>query len=305
LIKNLNNFLKKYDYRAGIISFERLKELEDEINSLYKNKYIDEAIYKLYLSSFSYNTGKDSFKPKSVIIVAAPCPQNKIYFNIKNKRFPVLAPPVYIGQRSLNKKIKSILDCFLEGTGYTVLPARLPEKLIAAYSGLSRYGRNNISYIKDFGSFFHLTSFFSDIDCDYNKWNEKKEIENCLSCKACIKNCPTGAITDNRFLINAERCLTFFNEEPGDFPLWIETESHHCLVGCMKCQIICPYNKPFINYIEDAEEFTAEETEILLKSLPVERMLPSIVQKLEFLDLQDYISVMSRNLNVILQKERI
>jgi len=47
------------------------------------------------------------------------------------------------------------------------------------------------------------------------------------------------------------------------------------------------------------------ETEILLKSLPVERMLPSIVQKLEFLDLQDYISVMSRNLNVLLQKERI
>ncbi|MFA5015394.1 MAG: 4Fe-4S double cluster binding domain-containing protein [Actinomycetota bacterium] len=305
MIENLNNFLRKYNYRAGIISFSRLRELEDEIKSFYKDKYIDEAIYKLYLSSFTYNIKEGSFKPKSVIIIAAPRPQNRIYFNIGNKRFPVIIPPVYIGQRKLNQKIKVILDCYLSGTGYMVLPARLPEKLIAAYSGLSCYGKNNISYAKDFGSFFHLTSFFSNIDCDYENWYEKKELENCQDCKVCLKNCPTGAISAGRFLIHAERCLTFFNEEPGNFPAWVKSESHNCLVGCMRCQFVCPYNKSFIGRIEDAGEFTTEETEILLQNPPAEKLPSSIIGKINLLNLEDYTGVMSRNLKVLLEKEEL
>lgn len=305
MIENLNNFLKKYNYRAGIISFGRIKEVENEINDLYKNKYIDERIFKLYLNNFSYNIAEDSFKLKSIIIVAAPRPQHRLYFNMENKRFPVIVPPVYIEQKKTNQKIKAILDWYLLGTGYMVLPARLPEKLMAAYCGLSRYGRNNISYTRDFGSFFHLTSFFSNIGCDYENWYEKKGLEDCLDCKACLKNCPTGAITAKRFLLNAERCLTFFNEEPGDFPAWVKPESHNCLVGCMKCQIICPYNEPFINWIEDAGEFTAEETEILLQNLPAEKLTSSIIEKLNFLDLQEYVGVIPRNLMALLKKESL
>lgn len=305
MIENLNNFLKKYNYRAGIISFGRIKEVENEINDLYKNKYIDERIFKLYLNNFSYNIAEDSFKLKSIIIVAAPRPQHRLYFNMENKRFPVIVPPVYIEQKKTNQKIKAILDWYLLGTGYMVLPARLPEKLMAVYSGLSRYGRNNISYTRDFGSFFHLTSFFSNISCDYENWYEKKELEDCLDCKACLKNCPTGAITAKRFLLNAERCLTFFNEEPGDFPAWVKPESHNCLVGCMKCQIVCPYNEPFINWIEDSGEFTAEETEILLQNLPAEKLPSSIIEKLNFLDLQGYVGVIPRNLMALLKKESL
>lgn len=301
MIENLNNFLKKYNYRAGIISFGRIKEVENEINDLYKNKYIDERIFKY----FSYNIAEDSFKLKSIIIVAAPRPQHRLYFNMENKRFPVIVPPTYIEQKKTNQKIKAILDWYLLGTGYMVLPARLPEKLMAAYCGLSRYGRNNISYTRDFGSFFHINSFFSNISCDYENWYEKKELEDCLDCKACLKNCPTGAITAKRFLLNAERCLTFFNEEPGDFPAWVKPESHNCLVGCMKCQIICPYNEPFINWIEDAGEFTAEETEILLQNLPAEKLPSSIIEKLNFLDLQGYVGVIPRNLMALLKKESL
>ncbi|MFZ3386646.1 MAG: 4Fe-4S double cluster binding domain-containing protein, partial [Candidatus Hydromicrobium sp.] len=271
----------------------------------YKNKYIDERIFKLYLNNFSYNTADDSFKLKSIIIVAAPRPQHRLYFNMENKRFPVIVPPVYIEQKKTNQKIKAILDWYLSGTGYMVKTSRLPEKLLAAYSGLSRYGKNNISYARDFGSFFHLTSFFSNISCDYENWYEKKELEDCLDCKACLKNCPTGAITTKRFLLHAERCLTFFNEEPGDFPAWVKPESHNCLVGCMKCQIICPYNEPFINWIEDAGEFTAEETEILLQNLPAEKLPSSIIEKLNFLDLQGYVGVIPRNLMALLKKESL
>ncbi len=306
MIENLNNFLRKYNYKAGIIPFQRLKELEDEINDLYKTKYIYKAIYKLYLSNFSYNIeeGRYPFRPESVIIIAVPRPQNRIYFNIENKRLSVIVPPAYIGQRKINLKIKDILDCYLEGTGYKVLHtrSRVPEKLIAAYSGLTWYGKNNISYIREFGSFFHIASFFSNISCDYENWYGKKELEDCLECRECIKSCPTGAITVRRFLIQAERCLTFFNEEPGDFPAWVKPQSHNCLVGCIRCQIVCTYNKPFIDWVEDAEEFTEEETEIILQDKPIEKLPSSIMDKIKLLGLEDYAGMLARNLKVLLKK---
>jgi epoxyqueuosine reductase len=71
----------------------------------------------------------------------------------------------------------------------------------------------------------------------------------------------------------------------------------------MKCQIVCPYNKTFIGRIEDAGEFTAEETEILLQNPPVEKLPSSIIGKINLLDLEDYTGVMSRNLKVLLEKE--
>jgi hypothetical protein len=58
------------------------------------------------------------------------------------------------------------------------------------------------------------------------------------------KKCPTAAIKPDQFLLHAEYCLTFHNEKRGEFPEWIGTPAHHCLVGCMRCQIICPENKP-------------------------------------------------------------
>lgn len=300
MIKRLNKFLKKYNYKAGIVPFKRLKEIQDEISNFYNNKNIDEDIYKFYLSDFSYNVKKDSFKPESVVIIAVPRPQNRIYFNIEGRRIPVMVPPVYINHKSTNQKIKEVLNCFLSGTEYEVLPARLPDKLLAAYSGLSKYGKNNISYIEDFGSFFYLFSFLSNIDCAYDNWHEKQVLEGCPECKACLKSCPTGAITAGRFLIRAERCLTFFNEEPGNFPEWVNPHSHNCIVGCMKCQIVCPYNEPFIDWIEDSEEFSEEETKIILQDMPVEKFPASIIKKINLLSLEDYAGVLARNLKALL-----
>ncbi len=309
MIENLNNFLKKYNYKAGIISFSRLRELKDEITCLYRDKYINENIYKLYLYNFSYNIDEENkypFRPQSVIIVAVPRPQSRIYFNIKSKRFAVIVPPAYIGQRETNQKIEEILKCYFEGTGYNVLHTQtyIPEKLIAAHSGLTMYGKNNISYMDEFGSFFCLATFFSDIKCDYENWHEKKELEGCRECNICMENCPTGAITARHFLIQAENCLTFFNEKPGEFPEWVTPGAHNCLVGCMKCQIVCPHNRPFTKWIENAEEFTREETDIILNNAPVEKMPSAVIDKINCLGLEDYAGVLSRNIKALLEAEK-
>jgi len=302
LIEDINNFLKEYNYRAGIISFSRVEQIKSGINNLYEKKIISEKIYKSYLNNFSYNMKEEFFESRSVIIVAAPRPQSRINFNIYSGPVPVIVPPAYVNQEKMDRKIKVLLDNCLSNTGYKVAPARLPEKLLAAHSGIGRYGRNNILYIDGFGSFLQLSAFFSNIDCDYDRWYEEKELEECPDCKICMENCPTGAINAKRFLINAERCLTFFNEEQENFPAWIKSGSHNCLVGCMRCQIVCPHNQPFIDWVEDVGEFTAEETENLLNGLTADKLPSSIMEKLRLLGLQGYIDVIPRNLKSLLGK---
>ena len=71
-------------------------------------------------------------------------------------------------------------------------------------------------------------------------------MNECNDCSLCVRVCPNKCICNQNFVIKAEHCLTFFNENNNDFPEWIDVKSHNSLVGCMKCQIVCPVNKDFI-----------------------------------------------------------
>ena len=304
MIENLNNFLKKYNYKAGIVPFSRLEELRREIEGWHKKGYIDKTLYKSYLSGFTFNKSGNTFNPESVITVAIPQPQYRLYFNIKNKRFPVIIPPTYVNSYKIVQEVSALLNRFLSGTGYMVKSAILPEKLLAVHNGLSKYGKNNISYIEGLGSFYQLESFFSNVPCNDDNWYEERELEKCSDCRICLKNCPTGAISASRFLLRAEKCLTFFNEGDEEFPVWIKPESHNCLIGCIRCQIVCPYNRSVTSWIEDIGEFSSEETEKLLSGLPPDSLPPSIIEKMNLIDFNRHLHRIPRNLRALIGKNK-
>ena len=116
-------------------------------------------------------------------------------------------------------------------------------------------------------------------------------MELCESCRACLRHCPSGAITTERFLLRAERCIVFHNEQPGDipFPAWMEASWHNCLVGCMHCQRICPENRDFLEWIEDGAEFSSEETALLVAGALLDQIPTETVRKLEEYALVDLI----------------
>jgi len=185
--------------------------------------------------------------------------------------------------------------------GYRVAEARLPVKLLAVRSGLASYGKNNIAYVSGFGSFHRLTAFYSDFPLEEDSWQEMKMMDRCKSCQSCLKACPTGAVISERFLLRAEKCVTYFNEEPGDFPAWIERSWHNCLVGCMYCQKVCPLNKDVLGWIERGAEFSSDETELLLEGTVFDNLPPDTQEALRRLDLVDYYEVLPRNLGVLLK----
>ena len=203
---------------------------------------------------------------------------------------------------STGKKQADRLSDLLKPHGYKVQKITVPNKLLAVCSGLGAYGKNNISYVEGLGSFHRLTSFCSDLPCADDDWHQPTMLEQCEKCDRCMRSCPTGAILEERFLLNVERCITFWNEHPPDvaFPEWLKPVWHNCLIGCMICQKVCPVNQDIVDCHEPGGEFTEEETDILLQGIPFAEMPRSLKEKLKATDLAAIADILPRNLKAIL-----
>jgi epoxyqueuosine reductase len=188
--------------------------------------------------------------------------------------------------------------------GYRVARALVPKKLLAVRSGLAVYGKNNITYVDGTGSFHQLVACYSDLPCERDEWREPRMMERCEDCVACVNACPTGAITAERFLVYAEKCITFYNEESSEtpFPTWLNPSSHELLVGCLHCQRVCPTNRDIKEWVEDGAEFTAEETNLLLDGTPRDRLPKEMVKKMKESGFIGIIGVLPRNLKVLLER---
>ena len=124
-------------------------------------------------------------------------------------------------------------------------------------------------------------------------------LEDCRECDFCRKACPTGAIGSDRFLLHAERCITFYNEQPAEFPAWLNPAWHNCLVGCMICQKVCPVNKTFRRWVVDGPVFSEAETACLAEGLSEKKIPDPLARKIEQLGLTDYLQVLGRNFRAL------
>jgi epoxyqueuosine reductase len=166
---------------------------------------------------------------------------------------------------------------------------------------MARYGRNNIAYVEEMGSFVRLKAFLSDMPTDKGDWFEPRVMEECYKCEACIDRCPTGAIAPDRFLIHAEKCITFLNENAGNFPGWLDPTWHNSLIGCMLCQLVCPVNRLFAGWEEEGESFDEAETELILNGVLPDELPLETAQKLNRGYMVDYLDLIPRNLRALLK----
>lgn len=287
-------------YKARVLSVEHVKQLQQDIKEALELNGRSEAFCSFIDRCLDFNLPDTMKNIRSIIICAAPSPRARVFFNYKGKRHQVFIPPTYIDMFSASEKMMWQIKTILEPYNYNVIEAGLPNKLLAVRSGLGRYGRNNICYVPGMGSFARLAAFYSDIPCEEDNWSEAKQMEICHKCSACSKNCPTGSIKAGIRLVNAERCICNINEHRGDFPDWLEPQWHNSIVGCFKCQEVCPENKDFIGNIVDIGEFSNEETQILLQGVPLESIPPETRVKLEKMNMIVYYSCLARNLKVLL-----
>jgi epoxyqueuosine reductase len=290
----------KKGIQVKIVSIEHVGELETEIMTLYRNGLLNADLYDAYLASFDFACHQKINAARSLIVATVPQPQIRVTFYREDQVYPVIIPPAYYF--AIDNEVADSLRADLEPQGYQLQKVRLPDKLLAVRSGLSQYGKNNITYVEGMGSLQRPVAFISDYPCEEDSWGKASVLENCENCSACRKACPTGAIVSDRFQLYAERCLTFHNERADAFPQWLSPSWHNCLVGCMICQKVCPANKDAVKWIENGATFDNEETDLILEGVSREQLAPKTLEKLERLDLMSYYEVLPRNLKALIEK---
>jgi epoxyqueuosine reductase len=301
LSRVLHESMRKQGFRVKIVSIEHVRELETEIMGRYQKGLLDPDLYDAYLASFDFTCQNKLANARSLIIVAAPQPQFQVTFVREDGSFSVMIPPTYYFGTDI--QAADLLRTRLEPQGYRLQNVRLPEKLLAVRTGLARYGKNNITYVKGMGSFQRPVVFISDAPCEAEGWREPAVLEQCENCRACMKACPTGAIESDRFQLHAERCITFHNERAADFPGWLSPGWLNSLVGCMICQKVCPANQAVVKWVEDGATFDSEETALILNSVPADQMPRKTLEKLKKLGMMEYYPVLSRNLRVLIKQQ--
>ena len=297
LMQDLHSKLQEKGHRSRTVSVDHVRDLQEGIERNLACGLLDEEFYRERLTYFSFKPPDILPDAKSLIVVAAPQPQIRVVFSCHGKPHSVIIPPTYLNET--DKAVEDILSSTLNAAKSHAARATLPLKLLAVCSGLGDYGRNNICYAPGMGSFHRLVAFYTDLPCSDDNWREPQVMKRCQDCRACLHSCPTGAITTDRFLIRAERCITFHNERLAEFPAWIDPSWHNCLVGCLRCQRVCPEDTPFLDWVEGNSTFSEEETTLILNSTPPDRLPSETARKLERLDMLEYSEMLGRNLGVL------
>ncbi|PNX49248.1 MAG: hypothetical protein BV457_02140 [Thermoplasmata archaeon M9B1D] len=297
-LKNLNDYLFKLNFKFKIISAKHIPEIEQEIKQLYIEKKITKTIYRYVSKYYQFNIPKNVLNERYIIIVAIPQKTSIVNFKIEGKKFDFIIPPTYIYKANQDRIYKILLNIFKDSKKINY--AHTPKKLIAVRSGLSKYGRNNISYVEGMGSFNRLESYYIDFPLNIDNWDEESIMEECRKCSLCLNACPNNCIRENEFVIKADHCLTYYNENLNDFPDWVDVKSHNSLVGCMVCQNVCPINKKYKKNKEKILSFSEKESEIIIQGLEKNILPLNLNKKLKSINMDEYLPVLSRNIRVLM-----
>ena len=297
----LKSFTEKYDFRTSVLPVKRLADLEDDYKKCMQDGFIDHKVYESYLKGFSFKTPADLKEARSIIILGIARPQHRLKIEWSGRIIDAIIPPTYIDYRKIYKDVFKLLKDWIAADGFKLSRALLPLKLVAARSGLAKYGKNNITYIGQWGSFHQLLGFYTDWETSMDPWQEMKTLKACKSCTLCREACPTGAIIKNRFNLDMSKCLTLLSESKEDIPGWVDPGAHNSLIGCLRCQHVCPYNKKIKDWIVDIGKLDKEDIAILRKGIKGEKKDPELINKLKSMGLYEWLDDVPiiRNLDLL------
>jgi len=139
--------------------------------------------------------------------------------------------------KQLGEKIKT--HCHALNYRPFVDSAPILERPLAEKAGLGWIGKHSLLINKQAGSWFFLGELLVDIPLPIDSAPQN----DCGSCVACIKICPTNAIVAP-YVVDARRCISYLTIElKTAIPEELRPLLGNRIYGCDDCQLICPWNK--------------------------------------------------------------
>ena len=113
------------------------------------------------------------------------------------------------------------------------------EKPLAAKAGIGWVGKNTL-ILNTKGSYFFLGELFIGLPLP----PDTKVMSNqCGSCRACLKVCPTDAFV-NEYVLDSSKCISYLTiEHQGTIAKKYRKAIGNRVFGCDDCQLFCPWNR--------------------------------------------------------------
>ena len=111
----------------------------------------------------------------------------------------------------------------------------------AVQAGLGIIRKNNFFYDEK-GSWLNLAGYVIDKECQLYQEHPCRPCPS--NCHLCVKNCPTGSLSAP-YVINPSRCISYCTTfGKGIIPKGVDEKAFgERLIGCDRCQDICPFNR--------------------------------------------------------------
>ena len=279
---------------AVIVPATHLNDLRTDIENFVATQELN-GHQKFIIEHYEYEPQEPKFEVKSVIVTATPHPSfGDAVFEQAGKTRTVYYTAGTGGNEPRDYVTKVVTDA---GFSLELSGVMLPRKRFAVQAGLCEYGRDNIAYLPGYGSYIAIDAYYTDMPSDEDSWRDVVTADACTKCHTCEAVCPTGAIRPDRFLIDSTLCLCLINEGKEPFPETLPKNAHHAIVGCLRCQYVCPMNEQANKNTFPTVHFTETETARLMQGAPYEDLVESLKARYFALEM-NFAGDLPRNLQV-------
>ncbi len=145
----------------------------------------------------------------------------------------------------VKKKLKQLLvkinDEIGEVSGRAFVDsAPVLERDWARRSGVGWVGKHTLLIDPKMGSFFFLAELIIDLPLQ----PDTPIKDHCGTCTRCIDACPTDAISENGYVMDGSKCISYLTIELKEsIPESFHGKMEEYMYGCDICQAVCPWNR--------------------------------------------------------------
>jgi len=295
-------------YRYKIISLSEWSRLKTEFETVRTGDGVSRnTVFRASMNALDFGLPSGLGEKGSLILLATFAKSAVADFTMNGTARKILIPFQYFKDEWTPEKLTEVIrKDILKDAGRTLVDVskRVPLKYLAGRTGLGMIGRNNLIFVDGMGSYCLLHAYATDAALSASGLGELQLLGECRHCHSCVQACPTQAIGRSSFILDAGRCITLFNENPGNFPNWILPSMHHALMGCMKCQDVCPANSRIPELRITLEAVDEDGTRKILRSQPDETLTSRLRDRLRLfpaVSSADFHPILKRNLGALIR----